>query len=994
MLRRIKKVTPQPIRRVIKKIIKSQIAPIENDQNEKKASRKQNLLLKEVTVTDDKILLTINENQNLTIFRIGYLVSKENKIFDLSFEQKNNQIILEKADFEKIEQYGKHVFRIFYENDEMPHTMQLIDEHQKMKFNVVDSESLIDSSTVLFYSNLYKNLTIEIKKEQKYIQEIINQISSDEQAKLREYYATQFDKINIADYNILYEVRDGTSFTDSPRAIFNYLIKDERFKYFEHIIVYDKEYRSDFERVEYNYPNVTLVERNTFSYIDAILSSKYLFNNSTFNSFFIKKKEQVYINTWHGTPLKYMGDAYVQDMVNAQNVRRNFLMTDYLLSPNSFTTRVFLEDYKLNELWDGVILENGLPRNELSQYQKAAEILQNLKKDGLDIDSKKPNYIYMPTWQGNDVNDAKDNRDYLISLIEDINEIEHHYNFLVKVHPFVYKELQDNEQLKTYLIPNKYDCNEIFKVTDLLITDYSSVLFDFLVTKKPMIFFNWDSDIYKNDRGSYIRNSELPGPNIKDVDELKKTLNKVPEIKEKYDDVYEKFRKEFVPNEDEMMIEEYVEAIFYQNFSSIKCIEPTHGKKKLLFHAGALMDNGITSSFLNLINQIDYTKYDVTIFLHDSKLKEIKDNWARLHPASRKMFKPGLPVYKMEENIRDRMLKNNPFEFDIEKYFPEEAYSREARRLFGNSSFDVVIDFSGYSYFWAKYLVALDAKVKICYMHNDLYAETNRKVNGKYPLRNDLLGIFSLYSKFDYLASVSEALNEVNKEKLSKYVRPEQMIFINNSININRVLEGNTVKQDFKNPIQKVHGQLLLESDTKEMEFKHTLEQGIHNMFTLTLNSSQLLTKAAQVEENGQGYVYVLVNNLPVGWTELSNFGNSGEDFEITSQKVEIKGYFIKEFIYSFKSIEDRIFNNSQKIKVKKYDLVEIESVVKILGSEYYKICYEKNIYFTNVKNIRIMEVLNVESNQKYLYKTPISDKFSKFGKIKKPRIKLKSIKH
>lgn len=604
--------------------------------------------------------------------------------------------------------------------------------------------------------------------------------------------------------------------------------------------------------------------------------------------------------------------------------------------------------------------------------------------DGLVINKGKPNYIYMPTWQGSDVNDAKDNSNYLISLIDQINESDNHFNFLIKVHPFLYKELKDNEQLKSYLISNKYDSNEIFKVTDLLITDYSSVLFDFLVTKKPIVFFNWDSDIYKNDRGSYIKDSELPGPNIKNVEELKKVLYDVSKIEGQYGRLYEKFIKEFVPNENETMVEEYIEAIFNKNFSNIKCIKPTHGKRKILFHAGALMDNGITSSFLNLVNQIDYSKYDVTVFLHDSKLKEIRDNWAKLHPAARKMFKPGLPVYTIEENILDRMLKNSPLEFDIKKYFPKEAYYRESKRLFGNSTFDAVVDFSGYSYFWAKYLVVMDAEVKICYMHNDLYAETNRKVGGKYPLRNDLLGIFSLYSKFDYLASVSEALNEVNKEKLNDYVRPEQMIYINNSINIDRVINGENSNKNLDFAISKMHQRLLLKSDKEELNFKQTLEQGISDTFTLTLNSSQLITKVAEIDDRGEKYVYVLVNNLPIGWTKLSNFGNFAEDFEVVYQLVGSKGYFIKESAYLFKSIEDRIFDNSTKILLKKYDQVDIEAVVKILGSEYYKIKFEGDVFFTNAKNIQIMEITNAEVKQQYLYAPLVTKTFSKFAKIKK----------
>lgn len=272
---------------------------------------------------------------------------------------------------------------------------------------------------------------------EKYSKECTKQLANNEQARIREYYATKYDESPVKDNVILYEVRDGTSFTDSPRSIFNYLISHPQFAYFEHIISYDKNYLQAFPKMLQNYSNVKLVERNSFDYLDALLSAKYLLNNSTFHSYFAKREGQIYINTWHGTPLKHMGDAYVQDMTNSTNVRRNFLMADFILSPNSFTSRVFLEDYKLNYLWDGVILENGLPRNELSQYNSKSDIISELLSYGLQINRELDNYIYMPTWQGKNVNDANNTIENYSVLIEEIEKREtHEYNFLIKDIPF------------------------------------------------------------------------------------------------------------------------------------------------------------------------------------------------------------------------------------------------------------------------------------------------------------------------------------------------------------------------------------------------------------------------------------------------------------------------------------------------------------------------------------------------------------------------------
>lgn len=107
----------------------------------------------------------------------------------------------------------------------------------------------------------------------------------------------------------MYEVRDGTSFTDSPKSIFNFLINDVKFDSFQIMLLsMIKIISKHFTDINNLSSNIKLVERNTFEYVDVLLSAKYLINNSTFNSFFIKKSDQIYVNTWHGT-LKYMGDV-------------------------------------------------------------------------------------------------------------------------------------------------------------------------------------------------------------------------------------------------------------------------------------------------------------------------------------------------------------------------------------------------------------------------------------------------------------------------------------------------------------------------------------------------------------------------------------------------------------------------------------------------------------------------------------------------------------
>ncbi|MCK2011525.1 CDP-glycerol--glycerophosphate glycerophosphotransferase, partial [Peribacillus simplex] len=103
--------------------------------------------------------------------------------------------------------------------------------------------------------------------------------------------------------------------------------------------------------------------------------------------------------------------------------------------------------------------------------------------------------------------------------------------------------------------------------------------------------------------------------------------------------------------------------------------------------------------------------------------------------------------------------------------------------------FDFVIDFSGYSHYWAKYLLAADAKKKVCYMHNDLLSDSERIINGKRPHRINLRGIFSVYNRFDKLVSVSEGTMELNRKNLLEYADFDKFDYVMNSINPDKILQ-------------------------------------------------------------------------------------------------------------------------------------------------------------------------------------------------------------
>src|SRR5699024_7659268 len=129
-------------------------------------------------------------------------------------------------------------------------------------------------------------------------------------------------------------------------------------------------------------------------------------------------------------------------------------------------------------------------------------------------------------------------------------------------------------------------------------------------------------------------------------------------------------------------------------------------------------------------------------------------------------------------------------------------------RLFGGARFDYVIDFSGYSLFWSKFLIVADAKRKICFLHNDLLSDSDRLVNGRRPHRVNLRGLFSIYGRYDKLVSVSEGTMALNRKNLSVYADEAKFDYVLNSINPEHILRRVEVGDEW-----------VAEPDRKDMNF-------------------------------------------------------------------------------------------------------------------------------------------------------------------------------
>lgn len=255
---------------------------------------------------------------------------------------------------------------------------------------------------------------------------------------------------------------------------------------------------------------VKIVLYQSDEYIKELYSAHYLFNNVHFPMLFVKKEEQVYVNTWHGTPLKRIGKKAGHDALIVQNMQRDFLSADILVSPNPATTKVFEQDFNICGLMKNGIDEIGYPRNEIFYDNRYRE----RERRKLGFEGKKV-LFYMPTWR--EYNDQIINFSREMEMLSE--RLGSEYLIYLKLHPL--DRFEKSELQNVRYMPEEYEVYEFLQCCDVLITDYSSVLFDFANTRRKIVLYQFDREDYYKDRGVYSNIQEkLCFPIAKTVSEL------------------------------------------------------------------------------------------------------------------------------------------------------------------------------------------------------------------------------------------------------------------------------------------------------------------------------------------------------------------------------------------------------------------------------------------------------------------------------------------
>lgn len=469
---------------------------------------------------------------------------------------------------------------------------------------------------------------------------------------------------------------------------------------------------------------INIIEFLSKEYAFALATSEYLINDTSFWDFFNKRPEQKYINIWHGTPLKYLGKDIEPDGFG--NVQKNFLSADYLVVSNEYTKEKMVQGFNLENIASTKVLVGPSPRNSVL-FDDTLRV--NLRAE-LDIEEKKV-FFYMPTYRdkGTSINVIEETLTYIDQNLSDGEKM------FIKLHPFDEERLSLNLSGFNHIFeyPKQFETYEFLTVVDCLITDYSSILYDFSCTGREIILYTYDKEEYYLSRGMYENIDDYPFVQAKNKEKLIELMLHSIEIDS---DGFKLFREKFVPFDNINGVSEIVDYIFDDRKNdNIQEHTLRNSKENIVFFAGGLWDNGISRAFFNTIESIDLTEKNYILYVKDKSVK--KEHKYKLNDLKIPyVLSAGIIQYNFLEGILTYLYLNTEwFGKSLGKKFIEKVifkmYQRDFQRMFNGLDIKQFIHYTGFERSLAAMLSSISAigiKTTIFY-HTDIFEEYKAKKN-------------------------------------------------------------------------------------------------------------------------------------------------------------------------------------------------------------------------------------------------------------------------
>lgn len=478
----------------------------------------------------------------------------------------------------------------------------------------------------------------------------------------------------------------------------------------------------------YKITNIKLVIRESKEYTQALARFKYLFNDNSFPPFFHKREEQIYTNTWHGTPIKKLGLSDLDNAESLANIQKNYAMCDYACFPNDYTKKIFMKDYSLHAIYQGNIVMCDYPRNDVFHHPNSE--LHSL----LGFDNKKI-YAYMPTWRG-----EKRKADIELQSIEVQKYLEEIDKtllddelLLVNFHFLLQNQIVFNHFKHIQLFPEKYEVYDVLAQCDGLISDYSSVIFDYALLNKPIVLFAYDEHLYEVERGMYLQLSALKLPLVKEATEV------IGTIRNSTKKLAPSFIKEFVQYDNSNTCAKILDCVINGNTKGVLVKSMKDQKpKNIVLYLGNLRNERLNEKGMKYIKQVkkEYKGHNIIVAIRGANhkrriefLKSLDDNISILGIVSKYNF-----------TIKERIYSKLAIRFKSFQKLDERLllrYRSEFERLFYRIPMEVLINYSQDLKYISKVLAFAHCNVQVHFHPNTVLGLES--VKKAYPLMMDFL---------------------------------------------------------------------------------------------------------------------------------------------------------------------------------------------------------------------------------------------------------------
>lgn len=374
--------------------------------------------------------------------------------------------------------------------------------------------------------------------------------------------------IKVENRTIIFSTFNGKSYSCSPKAIYEYMLNNEKYKDYNFIWAFKNP--ENYNNVK-NSKNTIVVKTGSKEFSKALAKAKYWVFNYKVADELSPKRDQVFLQCWHGTPLKRLG-CDLQHLDNQLNtikeMKKRYKIEaqkfSYFLSPSKFATEKFISAWNLKEIGkENIIIEKGYPRNDfLYNYTQndVKRIKENLQIDNIN----KKIILYAPTYRGNQHTSGVG---YTYKTEVDFDRLQKElgddYIILFRAHYFVANSFDFAKYEGFVVNVSDYDdINELYVISDMLITDYSSVFFDYANLRRPMIFHMYDLEHYRDESNGFYFDVEeiLPGRITRTEDELIEEIKKMGTSFE-YNEKYKKFNDKFNYLDDGQASKRVVETV-------------------------------------------------------------------------------------------------------------------------------------------------------------------------------------------------------------------------------------------------------------------------------------------------------------------------------------------------------------------------------------------------------------------------------------------------